>query len=142
MALLAIGGGPSKRARLFASRTVQALPKQIRMAVMPGILLDHVGQDPAEREPLATPTPPRFQCRGRGDQGARVVAFRLPHAEGLVYISGGCVAERGSPVPGWREDGLHFLSGEHRPKPVAFDFGHVPDDSEQRQARRRYGTLA
>ena len=71
-----------------------------------------------------------------------MVAFRPPRAECLGYVGAGHVAERGFPVHIWAEDGLHLLTGEHRPEPISFHVGQVPYKAEQRQARRRYGTLA
>ena len=49
--------GVLPRAWLGAGHAVHALAEQVGVAVVPGVLLDHVGQDPAEREPLATPQP-------------------------------------------------------------------------------------
>src|SRR5690349_1052308 len=134
--------GIRPRAWLGAGHAVQALAEQVGVAVVPGVFLDHVDQDPAEREPLATPQTPGLQRRSRGDQGARVVTFRPPGAERLGDVGAVRVAERDFPVQAGREDAPHFLAAEHRPEPVALDFGHVPDDAEQRQVRRRHSTLA
>jgi hypothetical protein len=52
-------------------RAVDPLPEQVRMTVVPRVLLDHMNQDPAQRELPAVLAPGDIQRRRGGDPLAR-----------------------------------------------------------------------
>jgi len=83
--------GPRLLAGSVAYRAVDPLPEQVRVAVVAGVLLDHVDHDPAERELLAVLGPCGIQRRGRRGPLPRVGAFGPPGRErlrrvGAVYV--------------------------------------------------------
>ena len=75
--------------RLIAGGAVDGLPKQIGVAVVPGVLLDHVHIDPAQRIVMAPPA-----AEGVVEAGAR---RGLP-GELALRLEGGEVGLGGEPV--------------------------------------------
>ena len=100
---------------------------------MARVLLNHVSDHPAEREPLSSPLAGDVEGRRSGGQRPGVVALGLPGTEGFGHVSGGHVAERDLRVQARGVDPDHVLPGEQGTEPVALDLGHVPDQAEQRQ---------
>ena len=101
----AANGGSAIERRLGPGLSVDRLAEEVCVAVVPGVLLDHVQQDPAQRDWLAV-------GGGAGGEGVQAVDGEGPHdmVTGPVH----CVAPAGAQVVG-------FLVGSGAPLPVRVD---------------------
>src|SRR3954468_16528607 len=124
--------------RSVPRRTVDRLAQQVGVPVVSRVLLDHVQVHPPEVDPPAAPRDagvvepvPRGRLTRRRDLG-------LEHSE--VVVGAGRV--RGVEVVVRAvlgvEDPRRVLGVDGAPEPAALDVGHVPDEPEQRERRRRH----
>src|SRR5579872_1165876 len=73
-------GRPARR-RLAADLAVDDLADEVGVAVVPGVLLDHVEVDPAEREGVARRPGPDLVQTAAGGRPATRLALPLPDGE-------------------------------------------------------------
>ena len=115
------------------------------MAVVAGVLLDHVDQDPPQRHRAARPPLPPLELverRRRLDDRSRRIALGLPGREvgghvGLVDVVEVAVGVLVGPVVRRRH-----LAPEAAPEPGALDIGHVADQAQERERRGRHRPAA
>ncbi len=120
---------------LFAGGAVDLLTEEVGVAEMPGVLLDHVQVDQAQRHELVVVG--EGVVEGRVDHG-RVGQFEFLGQAGVVGGGAGRVdlLEIGRPVGEGRVD---ELAREPLAEPGALDLRHMPDQPQQGQPRRRHG---
>ncbi len=110
------------------------------MAVVTGVLLDHVDQHPAQRDVAAPLVPPALVERfERRLDRARVLAFLSPVGERFGHVGRVDVVEVAIDVRVVVETGWRVLPSDlphHAPEPGALDIAHVPDEPEQRHGGR------
>src|SRR5699024_897196 len=119
---------------LFAGGPVDRLADEIGMAVVPGVLLDHVHDDPAQARALTIRPAPRsesVQAIGAGERAAGARHCLLPQGEVLRGGLLGCQAP--FPVGVGRPVGLcprlgEVLTEEHTGEPVLFYPGQMGED--------------
>src|SRR5580658_4186941 len=140
---------PQPGPELLPGLPVDRLPQQVRMAVVPGVLLDHVAQDPAQaRRPAVGPRAPGELIEaavgeGLSNQRAGTGCRVLPERHQLI----GRLAGRGMPFPvavglpvnrvEWR---LPVPPEQPHREPLVFDHRHVleqPAQGHGRDADRR-----
>src|SRR5215218_7118408 len=109
--------------------------------IVAGVLLDHVDQDPPQRHRLAAPQAGGLQGGRRGGGPPGVLALRPPGRERLLHVGGVDVVEVAVRVVVGPVDAGRVLAAEDPAEPVALHVRHVPDEAEQRQARRRHRPL-
>src|SRR5215472_10143127 len=119
-----------------------APPDEICGTAVACVLLDHVNVDPAQayRLPAAADEclvelvsrcgRPRSVKLAEKDRVVRLRALRGRGLEVRVWVLLGHVQT------------VDLLAAEPQPEPGALDLGHVPDQAEQRQVRRRSGLLS
>lgn len=131
---------------LFPGGAVQTFPEQIRVSVMPGVLLDEVRVDPAQGHRLAITwthgdliqaiVRPGYLTAGRhclvpeGDLSGDLLSgtVRL-WVEAIVVAIGS--------LPGAVQI-RQIVAGEDPGEPIAFDLGGVAKQAAQAQGRGRY----
>src|SRR5699024_2363624 len=119
---------------LFAGGAVDRLPDEIGMAVVPGVLLDHVHDDPAQARALTirpAPGSESVQVIGAGERIAGARHCLLPQGEVLRGGLPCCQApfpvrvdRPVGPSPRLGED----LTEEHAGEPVLFYPGQMGED--------------
>src|SRR5579859_4089716 len=134
------GAGPRPERRSDADRAVDPLAQQVGVPAVPRILVDHVHHDQAQRYVLAPPGPVdgHVQRLRLPLDPACVRHLRLPGGErlragGPARVVGGLVV---TPVRPHQRD---ILAVDRHPEPGALHLGHVPQQAQQRQRRRRHG---
>jgi hypothetical protein len=113
------------------------------VAVVARVLLDHVGDDPAQRPGLARALrrllADGIQARGLRDHLPRRGALPFKSIERLGRVGQVDVVEVGVLIGGPVVQIRHVLAEEHLPEPAALHLGHVPDQPQQGQGGRRDG---
>src|ERR1035437_3248838 len=129
------GLGALSGAGSVAGRPVNAFAEQIGMAVVTGILLDHVDVDPAQRDLVS----PSFEgvVQGLGP-GSLVSGLALSCVcrQVLLGIGIGDVVEVSVPVLLGTVQSRQPETGSPGAEPCSLDLGHVSHEAEKRQARR------
>ena len=119
-----------------AGRAVDALAEEVGVAVVAGVLLDHVDEHPAQRDVgrRLSPVPDVVERRERRRDLARVAhsARQYANASSTSAVSTSSKSPSGFVVV--VEARRRVLAGEHTLEPVPLDLGHVADETEQRQA--------
>jgi hypothetical protein len=111
------------------------------VAIVTGVLLDHVDVDPAEADVLSA----EAASVGKSTGGAALAGagdLGAPGGEGVAQ--GGALGQFEAAVGTMRiclrvVDGRSLFSGEHPAEPVPLDFRHVLDEAGQREGGRRRG---
>jgi hypothetical protein len=126
---------------LHAGAAVDAFPQQVGVAVVAGVLLDHVDVDPAEADVLLA------EAAGVGQSTARAVPagaadLRAPGGKGVAQ--GGALSQFEAAVGAIRislrvVDGRGLFCGEHSAEPVPLNLRHVLDEAGQCEGRGRHG---
>ena len=134
--------------RTTAHLAVDGLADQVGVAVVPGVLLDHVYDDPAQVEPLAGMAPAghlshRIEAVRRGEclvedpvgGGDRLVQQRAQLLRGV--LGGAVPVPVAVGVPVDRRPGLgRRVAGEDLVEPPVLDVGHVLEHAAERHRRR------
>src|SRR5215468_3888305 len=125
----------------FSGGAVDRLTQEVGVPVVARVLLDHVPQQPAQRDRLADPgVDERGLERGALGDLARMLDLGIPVRVSLAHLLG--IGDRAVPI----EIRLRVVSVYPGPphtldpvEPGTLDLGHMPDDAEQRQRGRRHG---
>ena len=123
---------------LLADAAVDAFAEQVGVAVVAGVLLDHVHQELTQRHRLALGVLADEVEVVVGDELIGEGYFRAPGRPGLVdgrLVGDGAVEVAVRVVRRLVAVALRPL-GEADPEPLALDLGHVPDQAEQGQGGR------
>ena len=113
------------------------------MTVMPGVFLDHVNQDPAHRHRFTMPffRAGLVQRPDAGEHCTGALTLGPPGGKRFVGIGVIHVIEVAIAVDlGVKQRGS-LGTGEDTLEPIAFHFGHVPDQTQQREGRGRNRSL-
>jgi hypothetical protein len=126
---------------LHAGAAVDAFPEQVGVAVVAGVLLDHVDVDPAEVDVLLR------EAASVGQSTARAVLagagdLRAPGGEGVAQ--GGALSQFEAAVGAIRislrvVDGRGLFCGEHPTEPVPLNLRHVLNEAGQCEGGGRHG---
>lgn len=108
------------------------------MAVVPGMLLDHVGVDPARRQ--RAPAPP-VNSSSKGPRAPRPpppAPGRIPRRRGAKSASARAESACSKVASSWSYGPGGASPRKRNTEPGPFHVGHVPHDVEQRQVRGRH----
>ncbi len=112
------------------------------MAVVAGVLLDHVDHDPAQRHRLTAALSGDVERGRRGHGLAGVLALGPPARERLGDVGRVDVVEVAVRVVLRAVQGRRVLAAQRAPEPAALHLRLVPDQAQERKGGGRHGPLA